>query len=311
MTATPTRVLLTGAAGFIGSHLTRLLVSEGHDVTAIVRRETDRWRIRDLETRVSIVEGDLRDLGALTEAIRASRPDLCIHLAWHGWSGRPTAEENISSLSVSLELLRLMSAIGCHRFVTVGTCFEYDLDADRLKETTPLRPHDLYGACKKSLFEVAQEFSRLTGVRVLTPRVFYSYGPHEDPRRLVPSIMLSLLKGEPARVTPGQQLRDYLHVEDVASAIWAATTSGLTGAVNIASGEPVTIATIAMRIGELLGKAHLLQLGALEYRPNEPMRILGDASRLREIGWVPRFALDAGLVQTLAWWQVHASVRHV
>lgn len=298
------RVLLTGGAGFIGSHLARLLVSEGHDVTAIVRPETDRWRIRDIEKRLRIVEGDLRDLGALTETVRASRPEICVHLAWHGWSGKPTAQDNISSLSVSLELLRMMSGIGCNRFVSVGTCFEYDLDHDRLQETTPLRPHDLYGACKKSLFEVAQEFSRLTGVEVLMPRVFYSYGPREDPRRLVSSIMLSLLNGEAARVTPGQQVRDYLHVEDVASAIWSAARSGLVGAVNIASGEPVTIATVARRIGDLLGTPDLVHLGALDYRPNEPMRILGDPSVLRDdVGWSPRFDLDSGLAQTLRWWK--------
>ena len=304
------RVLLTGAGGFVGSHLARLLLREGHDVTAIVSPHTSRWRILDIQDRLSILETDLRDLGALVDPIRTARPEICIHLAWHGWGGKARAQDNISSLMVSLDLLQMMSVIGCGRFVAAGTCFEYDLGHERLAETTPLRPHNLYGACKKSLFEVAQEFSHLTGVRVLTPRLFYSYGPYEDTSRFVASITLSLLRGETAKVTPGMQIRDYLHVEDIAAAIWTAATSRLTGAVNIASGEPVTIASVAQRIGQLLEKPHLIELGALGYRKDDPMRILGDSSVLRrDIGWSPRFDLDNGLAQTVAWWQESTARR--
>ena len=298
------RVLLTGAGGFVGSQLARLLVLEGHEVTALISPSTNRWRIRDIETELSVVDSDLRTLGTIEDRIRAARPDICIHLAWHGWTGQAAAEENLSSLSVSLELLKLMPVIGCERFVAAGTCFEYDLQHERLVETTPLRPANVYGLCKKSLFEVAQAFSTLTGVRVLTPRLFYSYGPYEDRRRVVPATALSLLRGETAKMTPGLQIRDYLHVEDVASAIWAAATSRVTGAVNIASGEPVTIAEIGRTIGQLLGKSTLIALGAVGYRENDPTRVLADATLLRhEIGWSPRYDLREGLAQTLAWWE--------
>jgi nucleoside-diphosphate-sugar epimerase len=303
----PARVLLTGAAGFIGSHLARLLVGEGHDVTAIARAETDRWRIADLESRIKVIEGDLSDLRSMLDCIRARRPDVLIHMAWKGWSGKAEADANLSSLGVSLELLRRMPDLGCRRFVAAGTCFEYDLTARALAETTPLRPHDLYGGCKKSLYEVAQEFSALTGVSVVTPRIFYSYGPYEDQRRLVPSIVQALLRGEVAKATAGEQVRDYLHVADIASAIWLVAQSDATGAVNVASGEPVTIAQIVTRISELLGKPHLLQLGALKYRDGEPMYIVGDPQRLRSLGWSPAYTLERGLIETIEWWQARVS----
>lgn len=297
------RVLLTGAAGFIGSQIARLLVQEGHTVSAIVRPGTDRWRLRDIERDLSIIDGDLRALPPLRDALRAARPDVCLHLAWHGWSGKAEAEQNLTSLSVSLDLLRMMPELECPRFVAVGTCFEYEFGGDRLNETTPLRPGELYGTCKKSLFEVGQQFSALTGISVVAPRVFYSYGPFEDERRLVPSVVLALLRDEMAKVTPGEQVRDYLHVQDVASAIWRVADSDVTGAVNIASGEPVTIAELATRMGQLLGKPELVQLGAMPYRPGEPMRILGDATTLRHgLGWTPRFDLDRGLAETVGWW---------
>lgn len=301
------RVLLTGAAGFIGSQIARLLVREGHEVSAIIRPQTDRWRVVDIERELVVIEGDLRALPELRNQLRAARPEICLHLAWHGW-GMAAAEENLVSLGVSLDLLRTMPDLSCRRFVAVGTCFEYDLTCDPLAETTPLRPRELYGTCKKSLFEVAQQFSLLTGVSVVAPRVFYNYGPFQEVQRLVPSITLSLLRGEVAKVTPGKQVRDFLHVQDVASAIWRAATSDLTGAVNIASAEPVTIEDLAMRIGRLLGKPHLVHLGALPYRPDEPMRILADATTLRQrLGWVPRFDLDRGLAETIRWWETRVT----
>ncbi len=301
------RVLLTGAAGFIGSQLAQLLVREGHEVFAIVRPHADRWRLAGLDQDFVVIEGDLRALPELRSRLRAARPEICLHLAWHGWSGRATAEENLSSLGVSLDLLRMMRELECPRFVGVGTCFEYGLTCEQLSESTPLRPQELYGTCKKSLFEVAQQFSALTGMSVVTPRVFYSYGPFEDVRRLVPSVALALLREEVAQVTPGQQVRDYLHVEDVASAIWRVASSELTGAVNIGSAEPVTIAELATRVGRLLGKPDLVHLGAIPYRPGEPMRIVADATTLHQgLGWVPQFDLDRGLAETVQWW--HARV---
>lgn len=307
-----TSVLLTGAAGFIGAHLVRLLVAEGHEVTAIVPAGARTfWRIADVAPRLTMIEGDLRDLVGIVERIRNRKPDICVHLAWRGWSGKPAADANLSSLGVSLELLRKMPELSCRRFVAAGTCFEYDLGPRALSEQTPLRPHDLYGSCKKSLFEVSQEFSALTGVSVATPRIFYSYGPYEDPRRLVPSIALALLNGRAAKATAGGQVRDYLHAADIASAIWAVASSDATGAVNIASGVPVTIAQIARRIGELLGTPELIELGALPYREGEPMHILGDPGRLRALGWTPSFDLDRGLLETLDWWkQAPAVARH-
>jgi nucleoside-diphosphate-sugar epimerase len=307
-----TCVLLTGAAGFLGAHLTRLLLAEGHHVVAVVKPGAPTfWRIADVAAQLTIIEGDLGDVGDNVARIRAQKPEICVHLAWRGWSGKPAADANLSSLGVSLELLRKMPALACRRFVAAGTCFEYDLDNPVLTEQTPLKPHDLYGSCKKSLFEVAQEFSALTGISVATPRIFYSYGPYEDPRRLVPSIALALMNDHPARATRGEQVRDYLHAADIASAIWAVAQSDLTGAVNVASGVPVTIAQIARRIGELLGKPDLIELGALNYREGEPMHIVGSRSRLRELGWAPRFDLDRGLSETLQWWrEAPAVARH-
>jgi len=306
------RILLTGATGFIGSHLAKLLVREGQTVFAIIRPGSDRWRLHDVLDKLTVLELDLTDTLALAEQLRMVQPELCMHLAWRGWSGASAAEDNISSLSISLELIRTISRLGCRRFIVAGTCFEYDMLHDPLSERTPLRPHDLYGTCKSSLLQVGEQFSRLSGMQIVWPRIFYSYGPYEDERRLVPSVVLALLRGEPAHTTAGAQVRDYLHAEDIASAIWTVACSEFVGAVNVASGTPATVNEVIRDIGDLLGKPDLLRLGTLPYRSGEPMVIRADTTILREqLGWSPQFELRSGLLHTIEWWKarLHSCVR--
>ena len=299
------KVLLTGATGFIGSQLARLAVSQGHSVTAIVRPGSDRRRIRAIEGRLHFIEQDLADLRAIEPQLAGERPDLCLHLAWRGWANsQAAAEENLTSLALSLEFMRVVAQLGCPRFVSAGTCLEYDPTLSLFSETTPTPPHDLYGTSKRAFFDVAEQFSRLAKLEVVWTRLFYSYGPYQDRGRLVPAIVLGLLRGEPFATTAGEQVRDYLHVEDVASAIWHVAQSRFTGAVNIASGTSITVRELASEVGRLMGRLDLLRFGALPYREDEPMVIQADASLLRDrLGWSPHYNLETGIAATVAWWQ--------
>src|SRR6266550_727991 len=206
-------VLVTGAAGFIGSHLTRLMLSEGHAVTAVLSSSTPTGRIHDLLPRLAIIACDVRDRLEIQRRLSDAPPDVCIHLAWRGWSGPSlAAEENLTSLAGSLEFLRAMADIGCPRFVGVGTCFEYEPQSAPMAEVTATLPRDLYGVCKHALSVAAQKTADITRMQVAWARVFLVYGPHDDERRLVPSVALALIRGEVAKTTLGEQVRDVLHV---------------------------------------------------------------------------------------------------
>jgi nucleoside-diphosphate-sugar epimerase len=300
----PVKILLTGATGFIGSHVARQLVREGHEVHALVRPKSDPWRIVDLKPSLRLVEGDL--LSASLFPLPSSL-DLCLHLAWYVEPGRYlNAPQNIDFLGASLRLAKQLAATGCKRFVAAGTCFEYNTALGMLNELTPTRPRHLYSASKLALFLALEQFCKAAGIQFAWTRFFYLYGPHEDPRRLVPAVINALLRDQPAKLTPGEQQRDFLHVEDVAGAVCAVARSNLTGAVNIGSGQPVTVADLAGKIGNLLGNPQLIKLGALAYAPDEPMCIVADNTRLcTETDWQPRFDLDAGLRQTIDWWKTH------
>ncbi len=281
------RVLLTGATGFIGSHVARELLHRGHEVHATVRPSSDRRRIRDLEGRLRIHPGEM-DLVPV-------EPDAAIHLAWYTVPGKYlSAPENRDCLEASR---RLLARLRC-RAVFAGTCFEFDTRLGTLSEESPTRPGTLYAECKDALRREVSARPASAWVRF-----FYQYGPWEDERRLVPSVMRAVLRGEPANVSPGEQRRDFLHVEDVASAVCAVAESGLEGAVNIGSGQAPAVREIVTRIGELGGRPDLIRLGAVDYYPGEPMLIVADNAKLRSTGWAPRVGLAEGLSGTFDWWR--------
>ena len=293
------RVLVTGATGFIGSHVTRALVAAGREVHALVRPQANLRRIEDVVPSLHLIRGDL--LGPSLVTLPSSL-DLCAHLAWYVEPGQYLeSPQNNQWVEASLRLARAAKQAGCRRFVAAGTCFEYAPSDQPLSETSPTAPRTAYGWAKLELFDALQSLD----MQVAWLRFFYQYGPFEDERRLVPTVVNGLLRGQRVPLTPGDQVRDYLHVEDVASAVVAVATSQLAGAVNIGSGRPVTVREIALRIGELIGRPDLLGFGLRQYGPSEPVHIVANNAKLRGTGWSPRLDLDSGLRQTIEWWRRH------
>ncbi len=299
------RVLLTGAGGFIGSHVARRLVAEGCDVFAVHRPDTTPWRLQDLWTVLHPVACDLMSPGAVDRCVEQTQPDLCIHLAWYVEPGQYLRSlENLKWVTASLRLAEALARHGCRRFVGAGTCFEYDRAVGRLTETDPTRPTSLYAASKLGLFLVLEQLASVTGMQVAWLRFFYLFGPFEDERRLVPSVVRALLEGKQAQVTQGTQVRDFLHVEDAAAAVSAVAHSGLSGPVNIGSGRPVTVREVVTILGATLGRPDAIAFGAVPDDPTVPAYVCAEIRRLREsTAWTPRHNLESGLHDVAAWWQ--------
>jgi UDP-glucuronate decarboxylase len=235
-----------------------------------------------------------------------TKPEACIHAAWYA---NPAdyldSPRNVDSLDATLRLALRLGSSGCRRFVGVGTCFEYDTSGDApLRESSPLVPGRLYSACKVGAWHAVQQIGRLTGMSIAWARLFYLYGPREDPRRLVPSVVRALLEGREAPISPGAQVRDFLHVEDVASALWAVATSVAEGAVNVGSGQQLTVADLVRTLGAITERAQFVKLGGLPYRAGDPMFVCADVQRLfAECNWRPRFTSETGLRDTVEWWR--------
>ncbi len=295
------KVLVTGGSGFIGRHCLPMLAADGYEVHAVSLVPEDslphiHWHIVDL-----LNPGDIHKL------IAEVQPTHLLHLSWYTAIGKYwTSPENIRWVQTSLELLRAFATNNGKRVVMAGTCAEYDWNYKLYSEqTTPLVPATLYGACKHALQVIVDAFCKQTGMSYAWGRIFFLYGPYEHPDRLVSSVIRSLLQGEPARCSHGNQKRDFLHVEDVARAFVALLNSDIEGPVNIGQGTSVTIREVVEIIGGQLHSKHLIQLGAQPAPPNDPPALIADTHRLKSIGWLPKYNLKTGLEQTIAWWKTN------
>ena len=298
------RVLVTGASGFVGSHCLPPLLDRGYEVHAV---STGARHAPD----VTWHRADLLDPRQVSDLLRDVRPSHLLHLAWVVTPGAyVTSPLNWTWVDASLRLLSELGANGGRRAVMAGTCFEYDPRAERCVEgVTPLAPATVYGACKGALSMMLPAFARQYGVdSTAWARLFYLYGPREQPARLVPSVIRALMDEQSMPLTHGEQIRDFMYVEDVADALVALLDSPVTGPVNVASGQPMTLRALLSRIGARMGRERLLKFGARPASPDEPPRLVADVTRLtREVGWAPRTSLEHGLERTLAWWEAEAA----
>ncbi len=294
------RVLLTGATGFIGRHCLPFLKDKGYEVFALSSEQ------KVSSSDVTWLQCDLLNPVTLRDCISFAKPTHLLHLAWDVTPGKVwTSLDNLAWVKASLILLEQFTSQGGSRVVMAGTCAEYDWSASEFSErTTPCKPASLYGSCKLALQIILESFARQMGLSQAWGRIFYLYGPHENAHRFIPSIIGGLLKNEPIPCTECTQIRDFMHVTDVAEAFVALLDSDVQGVVNIGSGRGVALKEMIEIITDSLGKTALIQLGALSSMPDDPAHLIAQTDRLNhELNWNPKYTLEEGLNQVIKWWQ--------
>jgi nucleoside-diphosphate-sugar epimerase len=276
------KLLITGATGFIGRQVMAQLEKDD-----------------EVEAVPSTV--DLFNDEAVRALLEKVQPTHLLHLAWvtdHGefWE----SEKNEDWLEASKKLVHEFLKSGGERVVATGSCAEYDWSEGHcVEDITPLEPHTLYGKTKKAFYKWLMS----TECSVAWARIFHLYGPHEDSRRLVSAAILSLMNDKPFKTSEGTQIRNFLQVEDVASAIVMIVKSGAEGPINIGAPENMTIREVLEKIGGQLGKTDRIEFGALPMRPDDPAVLTPDTQKLQQLGWKPALSLDKGLKKTIEWWR--------
>jgi nucleoside-diphosphate-sugar epimerase len=284
----------------IGRHVIALAArTDGIEVIA-----TSRERPDDLPNGVKFIAADLSNSVEAAALVRAETPTHIVHTAWV--TTHPTYwhdRVNLQWAEAAGAMADAFGDVGGQRFVQLGSCAEYDWSHEVCVEgQTPDNPATLYGQAKLEAFRRIQEaaggrFEAVEG------RIFWVFGPGENPSRLIPVICRSYLSREIPELGSGRQKRDLLFVEDAASAILAlARSSGLEGVINIAAGEEVELAQVAIELARLTGVSET-GLGRRADRPDDPERLIASAERIRSTRWKANHSLAGGLAKTLDWWR--------
>lgn len=285
--------LVTGGAGFIGTRLCARLAAEGFVVHSASRRQVaDAGPVRHSRC-------DLADFESTARLLDSVRPDYVFHLASHV-QGAPDLKHVLpafrDNLQTTVNLLTAVAERGCRRFVMTGSFMEPSAGAGDPVPTSP------YAAAKSASGLFLRMFEAIHRVPISTARVYMVYGPgQQDLTKLVPYVILSLLRGESPRISSGRRLVDWVFVDDVVEGLLriALSEHALGRTVEIGTGSVISTADIVALIHRLVGSSAMPLIGAL---PDRPLEVTGAArieETLRVIGWTPGVSLEEGLKRTI------------
>ena len=306
------RVLVTGASGFIGSHLVRRLLADGASVGVTVRYNSvmKNERLREFWKEVRVMEADLRNRGALA-AVREFQPSIVFHLAAYndvGGSFRQVEECFDVNAKGTANLLDQCADV--ERFVYMSTSEVYGhQEAVPFVESMSPEPISPYAITKYAGELYCRLKQRIGGQpSVVVVRPFNAYGPYQSVRAVIPEMIIKCLRNEPVVTTTGRQTREFNFVTDVVDGLVKAAqcTVPAEGPVNLSTGCEMAIRDLARLIAELTGSSSELRIGALPHRPTEIWRMFAHAERARELfEWEPRVQLRDGLATTIDWYRTY------
>jgi len=304
------RVLVTGATGFLGSHVVTRLVAEDAEVFGVSSSVSSvaPERLDGVLDHMVLLEANLRDASSLTEVVRVARPELVIHQAAFTHVGKSFTriDENIQTNIQGTANLLLALDGKYERFVNIGSGDVYGDAPVPFTEDGPVRPASPYAVSKYAAERFCRMFHVAYGWPIVCLRPFNVYGPQQSPDRIIPELIISALRGRDLKMTEGKQSREFMYVDDVADLfVRALTQPGIDGEViNVSRGEEVTIREVAETVLELMGNPVRALFGALDYRPTEIWRMFGDNTKARELlDWTPATTLTDGLQRTIAWYR--------
>lgn len=269
-------VLLTGSTGFVGRQVLRALGVQNATVRLVIRKGADVPSEHTANIEKVIRTSDLFAESVNWWADVCKGVDTIIHVAWYTEPGQYLkSSKNLDCLIGTLKLAKGAIQARVRRFAGIGTCFEYDLSQGMLSIDTPLKPHTPYAGAKAAAYLGLSQCLSAENIEFVWCRLFYLYGEGEDVRRLVPYIRTRLSSGKYAELTSGNQIRDFLDVNDAAGLIVDSALGSTQGVVNICSGIPVTVRQLAEKIADEYGRRDLLKFGVRQENQVDPLCIVG------------------------------------
>ena len=317
------KVLVTGAGGFIGSHLTERLVSIGCEVTALVRYNSmNNWTFLDefdesLKRRIKVVAGDLADENCVRDVVK--KQDCVFHLGaiisipYSYKHPRHTWQVNVTG---TMNVLSAARDFGTPKVLVTSTSEVYGTaQYTPIDEKHPLQGQSPYSASKIAADKMAEAFYCSYKLPVTVVRPFNTFGPRQSTRAVIPTIITQALSSRTMKLGDLTTIRDFTYVADtVKGFVKAAEAEDISGEViNLGTGSEVSIGEIAQRVIKIIGSNIPIEQDSSRLRPekSEVRRLISDNSKARSlIGWTPQYSLDDGLRQTIEWFRQNQSKYH-
>ena len=304
-----TRVLVTGAGGFIGSHLVKRLLDEGAQVHILLKKNGPIWRIKDRLDRLVIWESDITDLNSLQSILPCSNPQIIFHLAAlvdvsRSWDLIvPLVKNNILG---TINLLMALRRCNFEVFIHTSSSEEYGDSKSPIREDQRESPISPYSFSKLSSTFFCQMAARTFDLPITIVRLFPTYGPFQEGSMFIPLAIRELLHKKEFKMSQGEQKREFNYVDDIVEAyLKVAFCRNAYGEVlNVGSGIPYKVKDVVEIIKGLVGGDVTVKVGAIPYRKGEGMECFCDNQKIKQLtGWLPKVSLPEGLSLTIEWYK--------
>lgn len=291
------KIFITGGTGFIGSYVLKKLDPQKDEVVLLVSESEKEISSKNIHQNIKRVYGNLSDIDKWKEEVKKFGPDVTLHLAWEGIPDYKS-ETSVKNLKYGLDLVLMLSKIGCKKFIGAGSCWEYGNKPGELNEDMPINPHNAFTAAKNSLNQMGKAIAEENNMHFIWTRFFYVYGPGQKESSLIPSIIASIKKGKIPEIKTPFAKNDFIYVEDVADALIMIMKKGnLNRTYNIGSGSLTCVNDIIKEVYQNLGIENKANFNNPPGDTNSSYRdFWADNSRIKnEIGWVPKTAIKQGI----------------
>jgi nucleoside-diphosphate-sugar epimerase len=301
-------ILLTGATGFLGSHLAEKFIQTGDKVIALKRQPSDTWRCSEFGGHITWINHDENDW---KEEVLKHQPAVFIHSAWSGVSAayRSQWKDQLKNLDFLFDLLELAKTCNAQKFIGLGSQAEYGFFDGKIDESFPAQPNSAYGLVKLMAMEAVKCFCDEHHIDWIWLRLFPFYGERESIEWFIPILVKNIYRQSQMNMTKGEQQYAYLYVKDFADWMIAITQKKISsGIYNISSKYPRPLKAVVEKvIGIMAPQEHQINFGALPYRLNQPMLLAGSIEKLeKEIGSLPESDFEENLRHT-----VNYIVQHI
>jgi len=314
------KILVTGGAGFIGSHLARRLLIDGYSVAVLTREGTDLYRIKDLlsvygssgngkeKNRLTIIQSDLSDLEDLKEKIQITNPSGVFHCAASNIkSGVAAPEEDLIRVNVLgvIHLIKALEGVDYKFFVNCGSYLEYGTHQDPLQESHQCSPLEIYAITKLTATLYCQSVAKNRGLPILTFRIFSPYGPDMEPGRLFYEVVKKAHTNQEIKLTKPETSRDFIFIDDIVDIFIKAIdkAGSLKGEIfNLGYGHAETIQSLVSSVFKnTASQSKVIWGGAKDVAYDQGCQEANMKKTFSASNWEPSYNLDAGVEKMISW----------